>query len=93
MSDIAAIAAGLSRDTVEDLTANWDALSQADPIPHWRENFPEDLEALGYAELRPTDQDDLEEPFAYERGIVAGGEVWALTPLGLAVKAHLEAGG
>lgn len=78
-----------AKELREDLTENWDALCDADPIPHFRENFPEGLEAAGYAELVPVDADALDSPFAWERGIEPGGLMWRLTPLGLAIRAEL----
>lgn len=90
--DLSTMAAGLSeaQELCEDLTSNWDAFCDADPLPHRRENYPEDLERLGYAELVPVDADALDSSFAWERGIVPGGSMWQLTPLGLALRAHLQ---
>lgn len=78
-----------------DLTANWDAFSDADPLPYPAGNegdvsFPERLEEAGYAELVAVDDDALEDPFAYERGIVRGGMMWSLTDLGLQVRQILQ---
>jgi len=89
------VAAGLSeaRRIREDLTDNWDAFCDADQLPHPRDYpFPDNLEASGYATLESVDDDDLETPFAWERGIVAGGLVWRLTPLGEQVRHHRQKG-
>lgn len=74
----------------EDLLANWDAFSDADPLPHPREDFPECLERQGYAELVPVDDDALDEAFAWERGIEAGGLMWQLTASGLSLRTYLK---
>lgn len=90
--DIAAIATGLTvaKELHEDLTVNWDAFCDADPLPHPREYFPDSLDAAGYAELVPVDDDALDDPFAAERGIEPGGMMWRLRPIGLALRAHLN---
>lgn len=90
----AVVAKGLSESAQlhRDLTVNWDAFCEADPLPDWRdqESFPERLEAAGYAEIVAVDRDALESAFAAERGIYRGGSMWQLTPLGLAVRTILE---
>lgn len=75
----------------EDLTDNWDAFCSGDPPPHPRDepDFPQCLEAHGFVELVPVDDDALEHPFASEIGLEPGGMMWQLTPLGLAVRDHL----
>jgi len=72
-------------------TAAWDAFCDCDELPdgidynaylNWLDNTP-------LVDFRSVDDDDLEEPFAEERGICAGGAVFCLTSLGLAVRAVL----
>lgn len=90
--DVAGIVAGLSEDARADLTSNWDAACDAD----WQlvttdtADFFERQVAAGFAELVPVDRDALEDPFAAERGIYPGGELYVLNSLGRTVRAHLE---
>lgn len=93
MSDVEKMAAGLSEAVKRDLTDNWDHFCEADRglIVSDDPNYPDQLEAAGYVEFDAVDDDDLEEPFAWERGIVPGGSVLRLTPLGLALRDHLRA--
>lgn len=70
-----------------DLTQNWDAFCDADPLPYpagddTDAEFPQRLEAGGYVELVPADREALEDPFAAERGIEPGGQMWRLTDHG-----------
>ncbi len=92
MNDAAKIAAGLTEahKLHEDLTSNWDAFCDADPLPYFRDDFPESLERAGYATLRSVNDEDLDCSFAADRGIITDGDIWVLTPLGLAVRKHLE---
>lgn len=75
---------------IEDLTVNWDAFCDADPLPHPRDNFPECLGAQGLAEIVPVDDDALDSAFAWERGINPGGSMWQLTSEGVALRQHLQ---
>lgn len=68
----------------DELRAFWGAFCDADAYP---DGFPERMEAAGLIHLRPVDDDDLEEAFAWERGIVPGGWVWSLTEAGRALLA------
>lgn len=87
--EMIALAAGLSDQQRRDLTSNWDAFCDADPLELMEDvdGFPDRLEALGYAECVPVDADALEDAFAEERGIYPGGMMWQLTPLGIEVRA------
>lgn len=78
-----------SRDIVEDLTANWDAFCDADPLPHRRDQYPECMESRGHAEMVSVDADELQSSFAEERGIRPGVLMWRLTPAGLALRGAL----
>ena len=73
----------------EMLRQHWDAFCDGD-----RGNIPADfedtVEAAGLIEMRAVTEDDLDDPFAAERGIEAGGSVWCLTPAGLAYLASME---
>ena len=73
-----------------DLTANWDLFSDADPLPCERDEFLSRMLDHDFVELVDVDEDALEDPFAYERGIEPGGMMWRLTTLGLAVRKILE---
>lgn len=90
--DVAMIAAKLTKAEHDDLTTNWDAFCDCD----WQdmsceaEGFAERLEAAGFVTFDAVTDDDLEGPFADDLGIVPGGSVWRLTPLGLAVRQHLQ---
>jgi hypothetical protein len=89
--NVEGIARGLTKVQRAALTSDWDAFCDCD----WQdmscevEGFPEGLEADGFVTFDAVDEDDLEQPFADELGIVPGGSVWRLTPLGLAVRAAL----
>lgn len=91
MTDLEAVVAGLSGAQKRDLTIHWDEFCDAEPLSHGREfdAFLNDMEAAGFAQLVPVDQDALEDAFAYERGIEAGGMMWELTGKALAVRAAL----
>ncbi|MER9217929.1 hypothetical protein NKI48_03190 [Mesorhizobium sp. M0644] len=65
----------------QKLRACWHDFCDADPVPP---EFAEDMERAGYAELVSVDADALDDPFAYERGIIPGGSMWQLTEAGRA---------
>lgn len=92
MTDPAAIAAVLMKaGRGADLTTTWDSFCDCDPLPEGVDHdlYVQRLEDEGLLEWRSVDDDDLEDAFAEERGIVPGGMVYSLTPLGLAVRASL----
>lgn len=62
-----------------ELRAYWDAFCDADPCP---DDFQYRMEAAGFITLRAVVEDDLDDAFAAERGIVEGGTIWVLTPVG-----------
>jgi len=90
--DVADIAGRLTTEDRAALTSDWDAFCDCD----WHlmscdiKGFAERLEQLGYVTFDAVDDDDLDDAFASERGIVPGGTIWRLTPLGLAVRAHIQ---
>ncbi len=86
------LAAKLTEIQRLDLTERWDQFCDCDPLSGNRdhEEYRADMLLDGFADLRAVDDDDLEDPFAWDRGIVPGGEVYTLTPLGLAVRQYLE---
>lgn len=90
--DVARIAAGLTKAQSLALTSDWDAFCDRDygDMSCAYEGFTERLEESGFAFLDDVDDDDLEDAFAYERGIEAGRMIYRLTELGLAVRAHLQ---
>jgi hypothetical protein len=68
-----------------DLRQHWADFCNAD---YHDDGFIERMEAAGLAHLRNVVVDDLDEPFAAERGIEPGGMLWELTSLGHAVLAR-----
>ncbi len=90
--EVERVARGLSAARRADLTINWDHFCEADYalMASEDENYPDALEADGFVYLDAVNPDDLETPFAWELGIEPGGSVYRLTPLGLAVRAHLK---
>lgn len=90
--DLSEIVKGLTEGQKRDLTSNWDHFCDADysDLRTDDPNYPEALEAAGYAELVPVDADALDSAFAWERGIIPGGSMWQFTPLGLEVRALLQ---
>ena len=89
----AIVAAGLTKaGRGADLTTNWDRFCDCDPLPEGvdRDLYVQRMEDEGLLDWRSVDDDDLEDAFAEERGIVPGGMVYSLTPLGLAVRAALH---
>lgn len=89
---VAEIVAGLSEAQRRAVLSDWDAFCSCD----WHdmscdaEGFPERLEAAGFVIFDDVNDDDLNHSFAGDLGIVAGGSVWRLTPLGLSVRQYLE---
>lgn len=67
--------------TAQKLRSFWDAFCDADPCPP---EFPDEMESAGFISLVPVTADDLEAPFAAERGIEPGGMLWQLTEAGRA---------
>lgn len=90
-ADIAAIARGLTPTQAADLTERWDQFCDCDELSDNRDpdEYTADMLLYGFAELRGVEPDDLEDPFAWERGIEPGGLIYVLTPLGLAVRDYL----
>lgn len=79
----------------EALRAYWAAACDCDPID---DDACEDggslndaWEAAGLIELDSVNDDDLDDAFAYERGIEAGGSIWRLTAKGRAAWADQSA--
>lgn len=67
----------------EELLEYWHAFCDADPVP---ENFIERMEVAGFARIRKVTRADVRnDPFAAERGIYLGGNLWELTEKGEAV--------
>lgn len=92
MTEVAEIARGLTKTQREDLTNNWDAFCDGDrgDVQSDDPEYPWALEGAGFVEWGSVDADDLEDPFAWERGIEPGGTIYRLTPLGLAVRDYLK---
>lgn len=67
----------LSRE--QKLRLLWNDFCDADPVPP---EFADEMEAAGFIEVAPVDEDALESPFAYERGLEPGGSMYVLTPAG-----------
>ena len=72
---------------VQKLQALWHAFCDADPVPL---EFIDDMEKAGFVELRSVEDADLDEAFAAERGIEAGGLLWELTDAGRRALAEAE---
>lgn len=66
-----------------ELRAYWQAFCDADPCP---DDFQDRMEAAGLIALDSVTDDDLDDPFAAERGIEPGGQVWRLTAKGRAAE-------
>lgn len=75
----------------EALTIMWDAFCDADPLPNGRDidEYLSEMEDAGLIELRDVEPDDLDDPFAWERGIEPGGMVWTLTEKGKVARAQI----
>jgi hypothetical protein len=83
------IVASLSEAQRRDLTVNWDDFCDAERL-QLPPDYPDDLVKAGFVILDAVDDDDLDEAFAWDRGIEPGGSVYRLTPLGLAVRDHIR---
>jgi len=68
---------------LDDLRKHWGEFCDCDPFDG-SDTFPERMEAAGYVECVPVDDDALQESFASERGIEPGGMMWSLTDAGRA---------
>lgn len=92
MADPKTIVADLTeaRETLLDLTDRWDRICDADPLDCDYDEYLARMEAAGFMEYAPVDDDALESAFAWERGIVPGGSMLQLTPLGLEVRRILS---
>lgn len=90
--DVVEVAESLTEAQRRDLTANWDHYCQCDYdlIQTDDENYPDQLEEAGFVFLDGVNEDDLDQFFADELGIIEGGSVYRFTPLGIAVRAHLS---
>ena len=62
-----------------ELRAYWDAFCDCDSVP---DDFQNRMEDAGLIYVDAVDDDDLDDPFAGELGIVPGGSVWRLTAKG-----------
>lgn len=89
---VAEIAGRLSKAQRDDLTKNWDAFCDGDRGDMRTDDpeYPASLEAAGFVKWDSVDADDLEDAFAWERGIEPGGTVYRFTPLGLAVRNFIQ---
>jgi hypothetical protein len=92
-AELDALAKGLTITQRRDLTERWGQFVDCDELSGHRgpDEFTADMLLDGFAELRSVEPDDLEDPFAWERGIEPGGMVYVLTPLGLALRDYLRA--
>ena len=86
-SDGGAEVASSAASAVQRLQALWRAFCDADPVPP---EFIDDMEKVGFAQLRSVEDADLEEAFAAERGIEPGGLLWELTDAGRRALAKAE---
>lgn len=75
--------------TLDEFRRDYHRFCDADPVSP---DFSERMETAGYIELRSVTDDDLEDAFAYERGIERGGSLWDLTDLGRTALAEGEGG-
>jgi hypothetical protein len=67
--------------TVDDFRKHWPTFCDAGSFDG-SDTFSERMEAAGYIELVPVDDDALEKAFAAERGIEPGGMMWSPTEAG-----------
>lgn len=74
----------------EWLRQHWNTFCDCDPIPMGRDRFLKELEDAGLVELREVVDEDLDEAFAFERGIEKGGNIWVLTASGRALIAAAQ---
>lgn len=88
----AVVAKGLTEIQRCDLTERWDQFCDCDVLSGNRDHgeYTSDLLLDGFADIRPVEPEDFEDPFAFERGIEPDGLVYVLTPLGQAVREHLQ---
>ena len=92
-TDVAAICAGLTKARKANwLTEAWDAFCDCDELPSGidYQAYIDWLDDTPLVTLRSVEPDDLEDPFAEERGIHADGSVYCLTDLGKWVRAALQ---
>ena len=68
----------------EMLRTHWGSFCDADATP---EDFTDRMEKAGFIRFRSVTADDLEDPFAAERGIEKNGFIWVLTAAGRRVLA------
>lgn len=90
-AEIARLATALTETQRIDLTERWDQFCDQDELSGNRDpdEYTADLLLDGFADIREVERDDLEDPFAYERGIEPGGMIYVLTPLGAALRTAL----
>jgi hypothetical protein len=72
---------GIEQSAFDELPKRWADFCDCDPFPG-SDTFAERMEAAGLIYLRLVEDDDLDDSFAAERGIEAGGNVWDLTDEG-----------
>jgi len=64
----------------DEFADRWDDVVEAEyRLVNDAQAFYEECEKAGLAEFTPVDDEALDDAFAYERGIEAGGMMWALT--------------
>jgi hypothetical protein len=92
-AEIVRLAEALTDTQRLDLTERWDQFCDKDELSGNRDpdEYTADLLLDGFADMRGVEPDDLDNPFAYERGIEEGGWLYELTPLGRALRDHLRA--
>lgn len=90
--EIAALVKGLTPEGRADFTTHWDEFCDADPLSNGRDidAYLRDMEVGGFIMFVPVDDDALDDPFAYERGIEPDGMMWTMTDLGQQVRAALK---
>ena len=74
---------------VDDLRKHWADFCDCTPFDG-SDTFPERMEAAGYIELVPVDDEALQSSFADELGIEPGGMMWVLTDAGRRALAEQE---
>jgi hypothetical protein len=75
---------------LDDLFKHWLAFCDADPFDG-SDTFAERMEARGWIRLRSVRKSDIQnDPFAAERGIITGGNLWDLTRKGHAAFDEME---
>lgn len=90
-AEIVALAEKLTETQRLDLTERWGAFCDKDELSGNRDpdEYVADMLLDGFADLRAVEPDDLDDAFAWERGIEPGGMIYVLTPLGHALRASL----